>query len=305
MASAAPRALDDLDAFLGDAGTRGIYATALDDDLLHSPVRLRSADQPENAEMIALLNRYEAYGVAVFELAGTAPDEADVAALAAGLGLGPAFVPPTYRVASTRGLYRRDGLNVLSATHGDGFSHPAFTTTTGQQLHSDGTVQPIGVVRTSILLCLSQAADGGDSVLFNSVAAFCRLAQEDLAAARALTTDCLRRTATVGTIDESLLGPAFALQHGRLVSRYSVTHTESWEFPVGTDVPALRRALARMDELSAPGSDLRAELRLAPGQGLIMANDQIAHGRTAYRDAPGHVRTMVRGLFLGRLQAAS
>ena len=290
---------DALTAFLDHAAGTPIYTRCFEPGDFE-PVRVGTTGNLRADEADLLLDRYYTCGLAVIEL-GEDPEPESVTRLAAALDLGEPFVPPMYRAAGMGSLFGAAGVNVLAAraSAGEHESHPAFEAANGQELHSDGTLQEIGVVKTSVLLCRTPAAEGGESTIFNAVGAFVSLARENVAAAEALMSDCLRRTATYGTERASHLGPAFAIRDGGLVSRYSVTATDSWESANG-DGDTLASACLFMRELATPSSGYFASFTLGPRQGLILANDKVSHGRTTYRDDGERVRTMFRGLFLKR-----
>ena len=65
---------------------------------------------------------------------------------------------------------------------------PPSAVPTGQRMHTDGTLQDIGEVKASVLVCEAAAAEGGATMLFNTSAAFAELIMTDPAAAVALAT---------------------------------------------------------------------------------------------------------------------
>jgi Taurine catabolism dioxygenase TauD, TfdA family len=199
------------------------------------------------------------------------------------------------------------GVSTLTATPNDPANpglppHPAFATRAGQRVHSDGTLQHIGEVKTSLLACRSPASYGGESILFNSTAAFAALATRDEPAAAALMGEAvLVRTANINDGD-SMAGPAFALHGDQLLSRYSVTATDTFQ-AAGVDPAALNRGLIFLLHHAHPGSPHYLELALSAGQGLLLANDRISHGRRPFRDGTTP-RVMLRALFTRALAPA-
>ncbi|GHH80473.1 hypothetical protein GCM10018781_60970 [Kitasatospora indigofera] len=281
-----------LDAFLAataSTGRRGLPAFPTD---LPAPLRLDSY-RLTAAETVRLGERVREAGFAVIDVAEE-PTEQHLTLLAARLGLGDPFVPPIYRRPGAVTV-AHSGVSTLTAT-ADGVAHPAVSAN-GQGLHVDGLLQPIGTVRTSVLLCARPAAKGGISTLFNSTAAFWHLAGEDPQAAETLMgAGVLTRTANVNDSTDRTTGPAFAVVDGQLLARYSRDGNDAWNLAPGQDA-ALERALEAMDALARPGSPYAAELTLTAGQGLIFANSRLCHGRTAYQDDPATPRRMLRGLF--------
>ena len=131
-----------------------------------------------------LLQRYCTDG---FSLVGVeSPCEKTLVEVCEQLGLGTPFMPPHY--AGTTDLYQTSGVNIKSArgTSNEEASHRAFTTGSAQALHVDGTLQRIGLVKTSVLLCVSPASSGGETLIFNAVEAFLELPRRDREAAPAL-----------------------------------------------------------------------------------------------------------------------
>lgn len=269
----------------------------------HDPVRISSYALPTLAEVGQLRDRCAVAGFAVFEAAGRLPEPGDVVALAHRLGLGEPFRPPL--LAGRPGQLDDDGVTTLTAAVQRGSpasAHPAFGSSVGQRIHSDGTLQRIGEITTSVLICRSPAAHGGESILFNSTGAFKSLAACDPAAALALMGDrVLVRTANINACTDSVPGPAFALAGGRLVSRYSVTATDTYD-PDGGDAAALDRGRVFLLHHEHPGSPFYRELRLTAGQGLVLANDRIGHGRRPFTDGPDP-RVMFRALFTTAMPA--
>ncbi|MFE9258926.1 TauD/TfdA family dioxygenase [Streptomyces sp. NPDC006879] len=233
---------------------------------------------------------YQQQGYAVVQVHGSASTTSDLFTLAKALNLGAPFTPPVYKNSP----HTSGGVSDISARK-DG-AHP-FEGSRGQDLHCDGTLQHLGEVPTTILLCSAPAAEGGVTYLVNLVDAYTALLRTDPEAAEQLAHDgALKRTSG----SHSVIGPAFTEQQpGHLMSRYSRTVTDRYYALPGRQ-GALKRALAFMDAAARPGSAFRTEVVLDSGQALIFANDQMGHGRTAYLDAPSRPRLLRRGLFTTR-----
>ncbi|MEU4565476.1 TauD/TfdA family dioxygenase [Micromonospora sp. NPDC023956] len=232
-------------------------------------------------------------GFAVVAMAEPGPPEAKLAALSAALRLGSPYVPALYRFAETK---------EHSASYSDIRSdpkdrHPAFSTTAGQSWHVDGLLDAIGHIRTTILYCVRPAHRGGDTLLFNAVAAFAELRDKDPAAADALCSpDALSRRSTIPAIDVSTTGPVFSVDgRGDLVTRYTDNETCTWNFSAGPP-GGLRRALAFL-RAATDDPRYRLALRLAAGQALVFRNDRLSHGRQSYEDGPNGRRHLVRALY--------
>ena len=245
--------------------------------------------------------RLAAHGYALLE--GSAVPGPGVAAILAGaLGLGDAFTPPQYR---SRAYVDGGGVTRITADAST-TPHPAFGQATGQDLHADGTLQRIGEIKTTLMLCARPASSGGDSLLFNAAGAFAALLNADPAAAAALTApEVLIRTSNLpDSHGQAAVGPAFAIADGRVLSRYSVTGTDRYDPSAVASPAALDRALAFLAAAARPGTGYYTALTLAAGQALVLANDTISHGRTPYADSPAAPRLLYRVLFTTRCNAA-
>jgi alpha-ketoglutarate-dependent taurine dioxygenase len=267
-----------------------------------APVQARgTALSPRECGQVA--GRYARHGFAVLRLTGPVTPGTPLE-LAAALGLGRPFVPP---------LYTRNGapgapVSRISAAFNTGTPdarHPSFGQTGGQHLHCDGTLQQIGHIKASLLVCESPAAAGGDTILFNAAAAYAQLAAADPAAAVALATPgVLVRQANINGCTDVNAGPAFTVQRGRLVCGYSVTETDHWAVPDGVAAADLHRGVEFLRDAAAPGSRFLTQLRLSAGQAIAFDNTCVSHGRTPYRDSPGRRRCLYRSLHLRHPRAA-
>jgi alpha-ketoglutarate-dependent taurine dioxygenase len=265
-------------------------------DLPTEPVEVADAWQVRPA-VPRIVRRYRAHGFAVVRFAAEPWTERAVEELAAALDLGEPFVPPLY----TRGDYASSRVSRIGTSPATDrpASHPHFETTVGQDLHCDGTLQDIGVVRAAVLLCQSPGAEGGETTVFNAHAAFTALLAADPAAAQALTQPgVLVRRATFNDSDEVNEGPAVAVIEDRLVCRYCVDVTDEWASPAGSDPTALARGLEFLAAASRDGSEYTHQLTLAAGHALLLDNTRVSHGRRPYRDGPGRRRCLFRSLHL-------
>ncbi|MGA5703064.1 TauD/TfdA family dioxygenase [Peterkaempfera bronchialis] len=237
---------------------------------------------------------YRTRGYAIVHVPGATPTEADLTALADALNLGVAFTPPQYRGSThTEGAVSR-----LTAT--DDPAHP-FQDRAGQNFHSDGTLQHLGQVATTIMVCAHPAHSGGHTQIFNAVQAFADLQAADPDAAAQLTHD--RALLRTSTIFEGLAtaGPAFGHDPaGDLITRYSLTDTDTYHPTAPGQHEHLQRALDHLAEAAEPGSPQRTTFTLAAGQALLLANDKLCHGRTPFTDDPAAPRLLLRGLYTTR-----
>jgi len=278
------------------SGTVETHRFDPDEDL--KIVVLRDDQASQQSQLLELVRRYYLAGFALFHVSEELAGDGALLSLSQLLGLSAPYVPGHYR--GQMGLYEASGLNVIrTADTGGSTAHRAFRTPNEQALHVDGTLQPIGFVKTSKLLCVFQGKSGGESLIFNSVGAFVSFAQNDPDAAAALCNPQSLIRRNLINMGEHQEGPAFSIAGGEIISRYSVDNTSDWE-PGLEKVPNLRRAYEYLNSLACDGSPFFLRLTLHEGQGIMIANDKIAHGRTAYTDWPNMPRKMIRGLFLNR-----
>ena len=268
------------------------------EDIPAEPVTVADAANVSSAEGSDIMRRYTAHGFSILRLMSAPVDGDTLRSLAESLCLGDSFVPPLY----TTGGAEAAKISRISATRnaGTGYAnHPSFGRTVGQALHCDGTLQDIGYVKASMLLCETAASSGGDTILFNSCGAFASLTQFDLPAAVALATPgTLVRRATINGSSDVNAGPAFAVRDGALVGRYCVTDTDSWAAPDGVSADDLHRGIEFLARASRPGSPHFLQLRLDSGEVIVFDNTRISHGRTEYVDTVTQHRCMYRGLYL-------
>jgi alpha-ketoglutarate-dependent taurine dioxygenase len=281
---------------LSDAAAR---VTTTFDALPDRPVVVADASELDPGTAGEIVERYERNGFCILELVADEPSASTLETLGYSLRLGDPFIPPLYTKGSST---PPPPVSRVSAAQNSGTSdadHPSFGSTVGQRLHSDGTLQDIGVVKATILVCECAAAEGGDTMLFNTSAAFAELLVADPAAAAAMATPgTLVRTANINGCTDENRGPVVSVIDGALVSRYSVTDTDSWAVPDGVDAHDLQRGVEFLAQAGQPGGRHYAELKMATGQAIVFDNTRISHGRTPYRDSQNQRRCMYRGLYL-------
>lgn len=262
------------------------------------PVPVRDVTRLGYGELAEVPRRYEAHGFCTMELLTDTPSPRTLTLLARSLGLGEPFLPPLY----TLGGAPASAVSTISAGRNTGTAdadHPSFGRTDGQRMHTDGTLQDIGEVKASVLVCEAAAAEGGATMLFNTSAAFAELIMTDPAAAVALATPgTLVRRANISGCQDQNAGPVLAVLGSELVCRYSVTDTDSWAVPNGVDEAGLRRGIDFLATASSQGSPYYSQLTLSAGQAIVFDNTKISHGRTQYRDLGERPRCMYRGLYL-------
>ncbi len=82
-----------------------------------------------------------------------------------------------------------------------------------------------------------------------------------------------------------------------MVGGFTLDVTADWDYSRRMD-PRVLDAVAYLTRLTKPDSGYAVSFPLPKGQALIMRNDQLSHGRSAYIDDPGNPRILLRGLFL-------
>ncbi|MCW3815789.1 TauD/TfdA family dioxygenase [Micromonospora sp. DR5-3] len=268
------------------------------DAIPERPVAIADASDVGSETAREIVQRYDQNGFCVVELVADDPVPATLKALGASLRLGDPFIPPLY----TMGASKPKPFSTISAGRNSGTSdadHPSFGRADCQRLHTDGTLQDIGFVKAGMLVCECAADEGGETILFDASAAYAELLALDPDAAVAMATPgTLVRTANINGCTDENRGPTVSVIDGALVSRYSVTDTDSWAVPDEVNEDDLRRGIKFLAEASEPGSPHYAEFKVATGQAIIFDNTRISHGRTAYRDTADQRRCMYRGLFL-------
>ncbi|MDQ1031462.1 hypothetical protein QF035_009044 [Streptomyces umbrinus] len=257
------------------------------------PVETSNWSLPDTGVRRRVAAEYCKRGYAIVHVPGSIPSHDDLAALADALGLGQPFTPPLYAGSS----HTLGGVSRLTAVRDA--AHP-FQDTAGQNVHCDGTLQQLGEIPTTVMMCAAEAAAGGLSYLVDLVDAYAELRRLDPEAAAQLAhAEALVRTSTF-IDDQFVAAPAFAEeQPGMWITRYSRTATDTYRSSPGQQA-ALDRALAIMDAAAMPSSSYRVSFTLRSGQALVLANDRLGHGRTAYRDDPARPRLLLRGLFTRR-----
>ena len=250
---------------------------------------------PTTDESRMIRERIEAYGFAIVSLpTGLAAPE--IVRTCNRLGFNYVFVPDYLKTMP--GMLEACGMNFIPPYPNPALppvsKHKAFLGSQEHPFHVDGANCPgIGMVKTAVLYCVTPAAQGGESTVFNARAAVRALAREDIDLVaplfdpRALTRN---GSAELTGVD----GPGFAFVNGELKTRYSVDYASHWNCDV---VTGLATALSALEELSKPGSDFYTQTPLEAGELLIMANDAIAHGRLGFSNSDSIIRRMGRVLF--------
>jgi hypothetical protein len=246
--------------------------------------------------------RVTRYGFAIARI-GTDRTPESILSLCSDLGLKQVFVPDYLKTAPA--MITSCGMNFIPPyPHPDlppVATHKAFLGKTDHALHVDGANCPgLGMVKSAILYCVSKAAIGGESTVFNATGALVALAQESLDLVMPFFhPQALTRNGSAELTEVS--GAAFELVDDELRTRYSVDYTSTWNFEM---VSGLRQAFDKLEHLSRPGSPFYSETLLETGELVILANDHVAHGRLGFANSESVTRRMGRVLFLDRVQDA-
>lgn len=244
-----------------------------------------------------LENRFNRYGFVIFETTEERDASELIKEVAKEMNLGETYVTGNNK-KKYAGMFSKDNLNTIASSKES--SHVVFDNSNAQGLHSDATFETIGKVPSTILYCCQEAVSGGDTILFDSVRAFHLLYQFNPDWANAmLHPESLRRYSGFGDSVE-LVEPAFkVLPTGEVISRFTVDSSCDWEYGFER-VPYLREAFGFLCGLIPRGSGYSTIVKLKANQGILFANDKIAHGRTGFTDSEESPRKMIRGLYLKR-----
>lgn len=243
-------------------------------------------------------HRFETNGFAIFETKENMNAQAVIDGLAKHLGLGDSYISGYNQMNFKDTFNKENNLTTISQTVSK--THPFLNTSNAQGLHSDATFDTIGKVPTTILYCVESVPEGGDTILFDSVKAFRFLQSLHPEWAEALLhPEAMEKKSELGDNAHLIDAPFKVLENGEIISRFSLDLVTKWQRGFEL-VPNLEKAIGFMSALVPLGSGFSSILRLENNQGIIFANDKIAHGRTAYVDNPDKPRKMIRGLFLER-----
>ncbi|WP_083867346.1 TauD/TfdA family dioxygenase [Natrialba taiwanensis] len=240
----------------------------------------------------SVLYTYRELGFAKMTIGDINQPRKELAKVAQEFGFDSAFVPSSY--SNDRSLHDEFGINQIGGGKNTGGNHEGFFSNEEQAVHVDGTLEPIGTIPTTMMLCRSQAESGGESRIFNSVSAFCQLAREQPTLANALSSEQALTRSDVDRSGTSVTGPAFDINRYGLVNRFSLDNTSEWNV---NEVEHLQAALNWMNDKLENSSKFYTEFNLNSGDLLIVANHKISHGRNGYKDKKNNRRQLFRAIF--------
>lgn len=279
------------------------YAAWRDEKLAGYPksaadIRIAIADlsAPTAAERAAVVDRCRRCGMAIYHSATTesgVEDRKKLRRFAATFGLGDI---EDHRSADA------DGIVAIEVTDQSG--KRGFIPYTNKPLnwHTDGYYNgPGDEIRAMILHCIRPARAGGENALLDPEILYIRLRDHDPALAAAMMHP------EAMTIPESVeedgrtrpisTGPVFAIDaDGKLTTRYTArARNVIWRADAATAA-----AVAFIDNLLAKENEpLIIKHTLAAGEGLISNN--VLHTRTAFANAAGAERLLLRGRYAQRI----
>jgi Taurine catabolism dioxygenase TauD, TfdA family len=262
-----------------------------------NPVNIDSPNEFTQQQATKIIDNYNNYGFSIFQFNKPIMKDMDLINFYKSLGLYRPFVPRIYH--ESPGIYEKSGLNHIStksAEVNEDNLHRAFQTTNNQELHSDGTLEKIGKIRTSTLFCINPAVEGGDNIIFNSVAAFFSIWKMSPEIASSMLNENALKRLDIGRTNGSSIGPAFKISNNTIISRFSMDNTCDWEYGFN-NVNNLRECFELLTRFMKIGSPYYIRVKLLKNQGILMANHKISHGRTSYFDTFNFQRKMIRGLY--------
>lgn len=169
--------------------------------------------------------------------------------------------------------------------------------------HTDGYYnQPDHVIRSFILYCVANAAEGGVNQLLDPELAYIHIRDQGRQFVEALMqpdTFSIPETIENGaTVRPEQHNPVFQIdpQSGQLLMRYTRRKTHiNWKQDQDTQT-----ALSLLGDLLDSDSAHILQFKLGPGVGLICNN--VLHNRSAFNDDPEHPRIMLRARYYDRFR---
>lgn len=207
------------------------------------------------------------------------------------LELGEPFVPEHYGQESP--YFHWSGINRITAYQLSVYAHQGFTSNQAQAVHVDGTLQEIGRIKTSIIACVQPSPIGGESILFNSTAAFLSILRQNRKYAQALLDDRALTRTDIGRTGRSYTGPVFSLRYDEIFTRFSLDNTCTWNVD---EVPFLEEAKAALEKMLL-NRQFALSHKLEENEILILLNSKISHGRNKFIDTSESQRLLLRALF--------
>lgn len=260
------------------------------------PIVELNMDKIRISNLEAIKEQYSTYGYCVIKLSHHIIRRETILSLAELLNLGPPFLPPLY----VNDHHSNQNITRISYSYNQ--DHPSFHKCTDIPLHTDGTLQKIGMIKTSIIACSQQGSSGGENTIFHATEAFANLILKNFeAASTLLLPGTLIRKANINNSHEQNILPVFSIQDDELFSAYSITKTDSFQPNAFSNPKKFFAALKYLRIASCVGSSYYREIRLQEGYVLLLANHKLSHGRKKFLNSQNHERLIYRALFLNRI----
>jgi len=262
-----------------------------------SSIILESPNSLMDFEKKTILNSFYSNGFCLIKFKkASSQGEINVKLISSFLNLGDPYIPEYFENYHGNKIVTKSGINKITSLNQEKFEqHVAFSSTNSQGLHVDGTTAPIGFIKTSILYCDKPASIGGENTIFNSVAAFTNMFEEDVDSILPLLNEyaLIRKHSTFGS--KPYYGPVFKLDGNQILNRFSIDNTSYWEEGF-EKIENLQKSFEKLKSYTL-NKLFSLKLKLDGNSALILSNDKISHGRESFVDQDGF-RTMYRGLFL-------
>jgi Taurine catabolism dioxygenase TauD, TfdA family len=257
---------------------------------------------PTESERKLLLDSIAHCNMAIYVTDPTHPPHDDAAA--AGLKTLLAAFVSGFGLVSVENHRSAEGDGFVSIEVSQKPSKLGFIPYTAKSLnwHTDGYYNPPqSTVRAMLLHCVRAAIEGGENALLDPEIAYIRIRDVNASWLGAL----MHPEAMIippsleedGSERPISIGPVFAVDAGgRLLMRYTARGRNiRWR-----DTNETRAAFAFLDDLlRGEAEPLIFKARLAPGEGIICNN--VLHARTAFDDAAGSRRLILRARFANRI----
>ncbi|MEM9521685.1 MAG: TauD/TfdA family dioxygenase [Actinomycetota bacterium] len=147
------------------------------------------------------------------------------------------------------------------------------------------------------LLCLNEAAEGGDSMLVSAAAIYNEMFDRDLELAHALfeTVATDRRGEVPAGEDPYFLIPVLNWYDNALTVIYQRQYIDSAaRFDTAPPLTSRQRAALDLFDEIANRPDMHVSMRLQPGDMQFVHNHSLLHDRTAFTDDPAAPRHLLR-----------
>lgn len=260
-------------------------------------VEIKDPRHPTAVEVEAVRERCRKANMAIYATpCGTDPDKAIPREVGRALGL---------ERLDSHLMTDGDGLSALTvAENDDNRGKGDYIPYTNKPIrwHTDGYYNtPDHWILGLLLHCVQSAPDGGENQLLDQEIAYIALRESNPGHIRALMQpDAMTVPARMdenGVARPDQSGPVFAVLpgSGSLHMRYTArTRSIAWK-----DDPAVKAAVAALEDILASPSPYVFRGKLEPGMGLICNN--VLHDRAGFTDCDGRKRLIYRARYYDRI----